>query len=124
MFAEVKKMLQNRISGDSYDAQIILWIEAAIQDLTMEQIVLDGICDISREQNQGVWEITDNSTIEDKYVFAACAAVAAAIAIIAKNAFFIRRYLSTFQRLYPQNVTLTLPFSYVGARTSSPGRTN
>ena len=73
MFAEVKKMLQNRISGDSYDEQIILWIKAAVADLQMDQIVLDGVCDISREQNQGMWEITDNSTIEDELVYAACA---------------------------------------------------
>ena len=75
MFAEVKAMLQNRISGSSYDEQIILWIRAAVADLTMEQIVLDGVCDITREQNQsGTWVITDNSTIEDELVFAACAA--------------------------------------------------
>ena len=76
MFAEVKKMLQNRISGASYDEQIILWIKAAVLDLQMEQIVLDGVCDIERTQDAqtGIWTITDNSTIEDEYVFAACAA--------------------------------------------------
>lgn len=75
MFAEVKAMLQNRISGTSYDEQIILWIRAAIADLTMEQIVLEGVCDISYSRNQsGQLTITDNSTIEDEKVFAACAA--------------------------------------------------
>ena len=76
MFAEVKKMLQNRISGASYDEQIILWIKAAVLDLQMEQIVLDGVCDISYTKNEetGVVTVTDNSTIEDELVFAACAA--------------------------------------------------
>jgi len=74
MFAEVKKMLQNRISGESYNEQIAFWTEAAVRDLQMDQIVLDGVCDITVEQNQGAWEVTDNSTIEDKLVFAACAA--------------------------------------------------
>ena len=73
MFAEVKKMLQNRISGDSYNAQIILWTKVAVRDLQMDQIVLDGVCDIEMEQNDGVWEIVDNSSIEDELVFAACA---------------------------------------------------
>ena len=74
MFAEVKKMLQNRISGNSYDAQIILWTKAAVRDLQMDQIVLDGICDITAVKNGSAWEITDNSSIEDELVFAACAA--------------------------------------------------
>lgn len=72
MFAEVKAMLQNRISGSSYDEQIVFWIRAAVNDLTMEQIVLDGVCDISYDKNEKT--VTDNSTIEDEYVFAACAA--------------------------------------------------
>ena len=74
MFAEVKAMLQNRISGTSYDEQIILWIRAAVADLTMEQIVLEGVCDISYTKNNGQLTITDNSTITDEKVFAACAA--------------------------------------------------
>lgn len=74
MFAEVKAMLQNRISGDSYNEQIVLWTKAAIRDLTMDQIVLDGVCNISCTRGQdGRVTVTDNSTIEDETVFAACA---------------------------------------------------
>ncbi len=76
MFAEVKAMLQNRISGESYNKQIAYWIKAAVLDLTKtDQIVLDGVCDISVTENQdGTVTITDNSTIEDEFVFATCAA--------------------------------------------------
>lgn len=74
MFAEVKAMLQNRISGESYNEQIVLWTKAAIRDLTMDQIVLDGVCSISCTRGQdGRVTVTDNSTIEDETVFAACA---------------------------------------------------
>lgn len=74
MFAEVKAMLQNRISGDSYNEQIVLWTKAAIRDLTMDQIVLDGVCSISCTRGQdGRVTVTDSSTIEDETVFAACA---------------------------------------------------
>ena len=72
MFAEVKAMLQNRISGNSYDEQIVFWIRAAMADLTMEQIVIEGVCDISYDRDEKT--VTDSSTIEDEYVFAACAA--------------------------------------------------
>lgn len=74
MFTEVKSMLQNRISGTSYDRQIALWIRAAVLDLTNEQIVLKGECDIQITENNGQIGITDNSTITDERVFAACAA--------------------------------------------------
>ena len=74
MFAEVKAMLQNRISGDSYNEQIVLWTKAAIRDLTMDQIVLDGDCNITCTRGQdGRVTVTDSSTIEDETVFAACA---------------------------------------------------
>lgn len=74
MFAEVKAMLQNRISGESYNEQIVMWTKAAIRDLTMDQIVLDGVCSISCTRGQdGRVTVTDNSTIEDETVFAACA---------------------------------------------------
>lgn len=74
MFAEVKAMLQNRISGESYNEQIVLWIKAAIRDLTMDQIVLDGVCSISCTRGQdGRVTVTDDSTIYDENVFAACA---------------------------------------------------
>ena len=80
MFAEVKEMLPNPISGDDYDAQIILWIEAGVQELTSTtEIRLDGTVDISREpvldENDNVtgWKIVDNSDIDDKLVFAVLA---------------------------------------------------
>ena len=73
MFAEVKKMLQNRISGASYDEQIAFWTKAAVRDLQMEQIVLDGVCDIECEKDGQTVTVTDNSSIEDELVFAACA---------------------------------------------------
>ena len=41
-----------------------------------------------------------------------------------RREFFCDAHCFTSHFLYPQNVTLTLPLSYVGARTSSPGRTN
>lgn len=75
MFAEVKAMMPNRVSGKSYDEQIAMWTKAAVADLTGDQIVLDGICDISYTKNEetGIVTVTDNSTIEDELVFAACA---------------------------------------------------
>ena len=76
MFAQVKAMMQNRISGKSYDEQIVFWIKAAVLDLTKtDQIVLDGVCDISytKDAETGAVTVTDNSTIEDEMVFAACA---------------------------------------------------
>lgn len=72
MFAEVKAMLPNRISGASYDEQIAYKTMAAVADLTMDQIVLDGVCDISYDKTEKT--VTDNSTIDDIYVFEACAA--------------------------------------------------
>lgn len=76
MFAEIKAMIQNQISGDDYDREIVLWINAGVADLTKtDQIVLPGDCDITAVQNEqtGVWTVTDNSTITDKLVFAALA---------------------------------------------------
>ena len=71
MFAEVKAMVQNQVSGTGYDDEIILWTKAALLDLTMDQIVLPGVFSVSKDDETGA--ITDNSTIEDEYVFAACA---------------------------------------------------
>ena len=76
MFAEIKAMIQNQISGNGYDREIVLWINAGVADLTKtDQIVLPGTCDITVTQNAqtGEWAITDNSTIEDELVFAALA---------------------------------------------------
>ena len=69
MFQEVKESLP--ISGDDYDAQIIREIKACALDLTTSaEIVLPGVIDITRTQNQqtGVWTITDNSTITDALI--------------------------------------------------------
>ena len=70
MFAEVKSMLP--VSGDGYDSDIIIQIKAAVADLTKtEQIVLNGIVNISRNEETGV--ITDNSTLTDEYAITAIA---------------------------------------------------
>ena len=68
MFAEVKDTLP--ISGDDYDAQIIREIKACALDLTTSaEIVLDGDINITRTKNQqGVWTITDESTLTDELI--------------------------------------------------------
>lgn len=76
MFNEVKAMISNQISGDDYDGEIILWIEAAVLDLTRTAaIVLPGAVSITRTQNPqtGVWTITDTSTLTDRLVISAIA---------------------------------------------------
>ena len=71
MFQEIKDMLP--ISGDDYDAEIIMQIKACGLDLTTSaEIKLPGDIDITREQNQGgEWVITDNSTITDDLIMTA-----------------------------------------------------
>ena len=65
MFSEVKSLLP--VSGDGYDADIILQIKAAALDLTRTaEIVLPGSIDISRDAVTG--EITDNSTVTDELI--------------------------------------------------------
>ena len=74
MFAEVKATLP--ISGDDYDAEIIMQIKAAALDLTRtSEIILPGVISITRTQNAqtGVWTITDNSTVKDELVITAIA---------------------------------------------------
>ena len=69
MFAEVKDMLP--VSGDGYDAQIILEIKACALDLTRTaEINLPGVISITRTQNAqtGEWVITDSSTVTDELV--------------------------------------------------------
>ena len=70
MFAEVKDSLP--ISGDDYDAQIILQIRAAVLDLTTSaEIELPGNVNITRTLETATtsepehWVITDNSTLKD-----------------------------------------------------------
>ena len=71
MFQEVKDTLP--ISGDDYDAQIIMEIKACALDLTRTaEITLPGTIAITRTQNQqGVWTITDSSTLTDELIMTA-----------------------------------------------------
>ena len=75
MFAEVKGTLP--ISGDDYDAEIIMQIKAAALDLTRTaEIVLPGVISITRTQQtsgtgtaaETVWVVTDNSTVTDELI--------------------------------------------------------
>ena len=69
MFKEVKGTLP--ISGDGYDAEIIMQIKAAELDLTTStEIVMPGVISISRS-DQGI--VTDNSTLKDQLVITAIA---------------------------------------------------
>ena len=74
MFAEVKGTLP--VSGDGYDAEIIMQIKAAALDLTRTaEISLPGVISINRTQNPqtGAWTVTDNSTVTDELVTTAIA---------------------------------------------------
>ena len=68
MFQEVKSTLP--IIGDDYDAEIIMQIKACALDLTTSaEITLPGTIAITRTQNlQGVWTITDTSTLTDELI--------------------------------------------------------
>ena len=69
MFAEVKAMLPVR--GNGYDRQIALQIETAALDLSeTAEIQLGGTISISIDENGNV---TDNSTVTDKYIITAIA---------------------------------------------------
>lgn len=71
MFQEVKEALP--ISGDDYDAEIIRQIKACVLDMTTSaEIKLPGTVNITRTQNQqGVWTISDTSTLTDELVITA-----------------------------------------------------
>ena len=71
MFQEVKDTLP--ISGDDYDAQIIMEIKACALDLTTSaEITLPGTIAITRTQSQqGVWTISDTSTLTDELIITA-----------------------------------------------------
>ena len=70
MFQEVKDTLP--ISGDDYDAQIILEIKACALDLTTSaEIRLPGTISITRTESQGVWTVTDTSTLTDELIITA-----------------------------------------------------
>ena len=70
MFQEVKSMLP--VSGDDYDAEIILQIQACALDLTTSaEITLPGTISISRNATTGV--VTDSSTLTDALITVAIA---------------------------------------------------
>jgi len=73
MFQEVKATLP--ISGDAYDAEIIMQIKACALDLTTSaEITLPGTINITRTQQQsGAWVITDTSTLTDELIITAIA---------------------------------------------------
>ena len=71
MFQEVKDTLP--ISGDDYDAQIIMEIKACALDLTTSaEIRLPGTIAITRTQDQqtGAYSISDTSTLTDELIIA------------------------------------------------------
>lgn len=68
MFQEVKAMLP--VSGDDYDAEIILQINACALDLTRTaEITLPGTIAISRDSTTGA--ISDTSTLTDALIITA-----------------------------------------------------
>ena len=68
MFQEVKDTLP--ISGDDYDAQIIMEIKACALDLTTSaEIQLPGEISITRDTTTGI--VTDNSTLKDELILTA-----------------------------------------------------
>ena len=68
MFQEVKDTLP--ISGDDYDAQIIMEIKACALDLTRTaEIQLPGEISITRDTTTGI--VTDNSTLKDELILTA-----------------------------------------------------
>ena len=68
MFQEVKAMLP--VSGDDYDAEIILQINACALDLTRTaEITLPGTIAISKDATTGV--ISDTSTLTDAMIITA-----------------------------------------------------
>ena len=72
MFAEVKGSLP--ISGDDYDAEIILQIKACVLDLTTSaEIVLPGEVKITRTQSviTHEWVIEDESDLTDELIITA-----------------------------------------------------
>ena len=68
MFADVKAMLP--VSGDDYDAEIILQIKACALDLTRTaEITLPGTISITRNAETGA--VTDTSTLTDELIITA-----------------------------------------------------
>ena len=70
MFQEVKSTLP--ISGDDYDAEIIMQIKACALDLTTSaEIQLPGEITITRDETTGV--VSDTSTLKDELILTAIA---------------------------------------------------
>ena len=75
MFKEVKGMLP--VSGDAYDGDIMLQINAAALDLTRTaEIIMPGVISISMDPDSG--EITDDSTVTDELIITTIATWCAA----------------------------------------------
>jgi len=75
MFAEVKGMLP--VSGNAYDGEIALQINAAALDLTRTaEIVLPGTVSVSVNTETG--DVTDASTVKDALIITAIATWCAA----------------------------------------------
>ena len=70
MFHEVKSTLP--ISGDDYDAEIIMQIKACALDLTTSaEIQLPGEITITRDETTGA--VSDTSTLKDELILTAIA---------------------------------------------------
>ena len=70
MFQEVKSTLP--ISGDDYDAEIIMQIKACALDLTTSaEIQLPGEITIARDETTGI--VSDTSTLKDDLILTAIA---------------------------------------------------
>ena len=70
MFQEVKSTLP--ISGDDYDAEIIMQIKACALDLTTSaEIQLPGTIAITRDETTG--SVSDTSTLKDELILTAIA---------------------------------------------------
>ena len=72
MFAEVKAMMPNEISGEDYDQQIVLWLNAGVLDLTTTaEIVIPG--NVSVSWNSSTEKVTDSSDVTDEQIIGAIA---------------------------------------------------
>lgn len=72
MFAEVKAMMPNEISGNDYDQQIVFWLNAGVRDLTTStEIVIPGDVDVRWNTETGAYE--DDSDVTDEQVIGAIA---------------------------------------------------
>lgn len=63
MLKETKLAL--RITASAYDAEIASLCEAGAQDLQLAGIELDGTVAFTITESQGVWTVTDSSSLTD-----------------------------------------------------------